>query len=69
MTWNSAFALFRETEVGSLEPGKFADLIVVSADPLVVEPASLWSIQVLVTMVGGEVVFCRTGYGSLCPRL
>jgi predicted amidohydrolase YtcJ len=69
MTWNSAFALFRETEVGSLEPGKFADLIVVSADPLVVEPASLWSIQVLVTMVGGEVVFCRAGYGSLCPRL
>lgn len=67
MTWNSAFAMFRETEVGSLEPGKLADLIVVSADPLAVQPAALWSTQVLVTMVGGEVVFCRAGYGSLCP--
>lgn len=69
MTWNSAFALFRETEVGSLEPGKLADLIVVSANPLGVEPQALWSIEVLVTMVGGDVVFCREGYEGACPPL
>jgi hypothetical protein len=67
MTWNSAFALFREEEVGSLEPGKLADLIVVTADPRDVEPQALWSIQALVTMIGGEVVFCREGHEALCP--
>jgi predicted amidohydrolase YtcJ len=67
MTWNSAFALFREEEVGSLEPAKLADLIVVTANPLEVDPEDLWSIEVVVTMIGGETVFCRAGYEGLCP--
>lgn len=67
MTSNSAFALFRETEVGSLEPGKLADLIVVTKNPFEVAPDDLWDIEVSLTMIGGEVVFCRAGVAVHCP--
>jgi predicted amidohydrolase YtcJ len=55
MTIQSAYALFRETEVGSLAPGKYADLIVLSGNPLTVPPEDLRRLSVLMTMVGGEV--------------
>ena len=67
MTINAAYALFMEHKVGSLKPGKFADLIVLSENPLEVDPDSLPDIEVLVTMVGGKVELCKNGYGSLCP--
>lgn len=67
MTRNSAYALFREDEVGSLEPGKLADLIVVTANPFEVAPDDLWDVEVTMTMIGGEVVFCRTQPAPLCP--
>jgi predicted amidohydrolase YtcJ len=68
MTVNAAHALFRETEVGSLAPGKLADLIVLSADPLSIEPEALWDVEVALTMIGGETVYCRPGH-SLCHAL
>jgi len=67
MTRESAYALFRETEVGSLVPGKYADLIVVSQNPLTAPVENLKSLRVLLTMVGGRVVFCETGQAALCP--
>jgi len=57
MTLNSAYSLFRENEVGSLEAGKLADLIVVSGNPRSVNKFSISDIQVLATMIGGEVLF------------
>jgi hypothetical protein len=59
MTMGSAYALFRETEVGSIEPGKYADFVVLSEDPTVGPPGAIWGISVLATVVGGEVVFCK----------
>ena len=53
MTAEAAFMLHRETELGTLEEGKLADLIVLSADPLQVDPDRLTEIDVLLTMVGG----------------
>jgi predicted amidohydrolase YtcJ len=56
-TINAAFAGHREKTEGSLEPGKLADLIVVSQDVFKVDPAKLSETKVLLTLVGGKVVF------------
>jgi len=68
MTIESAYALFRDQEVGSLKPGKFADLIILSDNPLTVHPDAIKDVQVLMTMVGGRVEYCAPGQGTLCPQ-
>ena len=67
MTTNAAYALFRDEEVGSLMPGKFADLIFLSANPLTVDPQEIPQMEVLLTMVGGRVEYCTPDYELLCP--
>lgn len=67
MTIEGAYALLREQEIGSLTAGKLADLIVLSANPLEVDPEAIRDIEVLMTMVGGNVEYCLPGQGSLCP--
>jgi predicted amidohydrolase YtcJ len=67
MTRESAYALFRDGEVGSLAPGKFADLIILSANPMTEDPETLLDTYILITMVGGKVEFCAPGAESLCP--
>jgi predicted amidohydrolase YtcJ len=67
MTINAAYALFMERKVGSLRPGKFADMIVLSDNPRTVEPNDIVDIDVLMTMVGGEVEHCAAGSEALCP--
>ncbi len=56
-TSDAAYAEFAEAEKGSLSPGKFADLVVLSADPYQVDPACIKEIQVLQTIAGGRTVF------------
>jgi predicted amidohydrolase YtcJ len=56
-TNNGAYLTFDETKKGSLEPGKFADLAVLSADPLTVEEIGIADIRALMTMVGGKIVY------------
>jgi predicted amidohydrolase YtcJ len=56
-THNNAFLTFDEDRKGSLEPGKLADLAVLSADPLTVEEADIRDIKSLMTMVGGQIVY------------
>jgi hypothetical protein len=67
MTTGSAYALFRETEVGSLEPNKLADLIILSANPLEVGANEIKDIELWMTMVGGQTVFCLPGSEAYCP--
>lgn len=67
MTIEGAYTLFRDEEVGSLEPGKFADTIILSGDPTTVDPNSLKDLEVWMTMVGGLVEWCAPGYEALCP--
>jgi len=67
MTVEAAYALLREGEIGSLKAGKLADLIILSANPLDVDHDAILDIQVLMTMVGGEVEHCEQGHEEICP--
>ena len=54
-----AWLTFEEDEKGTLEPGKLADLAVLSDDPLTVDESRIAKIVADVTIVGGRVVFER----------
>jgi len=55
-TMGGAYAEFAEHKKGSLEIGKFADLIVWHDDPHSVEPIEILDLTIDMTMVGGKVV-------------
>ena len=58
-TLGSAEAAGVEDRLGSLTPGKLADLVVLSDDPGTVDPAEVADIEVLRTMLGGRFVWSR----------
>lgn len=58
-TINNAWAEFAEAEKGSITPGKFADLVVLSDDILTMDPILIEKTDVVMTIVGGRVVFQR----------
>jgi predicted amidohydrolase YtcJ len=59
MTVEAAYMLHRESELGTLEVGKLADLVVLSADPLATGAERLTEIEVLLTMVDGTIEWRR----------
>ena len=60
-TLDAAYAQHQETLLGSLEPGKWADFILVDRDPFAIPVADLWKVQVEQTWVGGEKVWSGVG--------
>lgn len=56
MTINNAYITFEENVKGSLEPGKLADLVVLSDDILTVPDSQIRDVAAQLTMVGGEIV-------------
>jgi len=58
-TINAAYQQFDEDKLGSIEPGKFADLVVLSENPLTVPPEKIKDIQVEMTIVDGKIVYTR----------
>ncbi len=60
-TLDAAYSLFLEGEIGSLEVGKRADLVVFAADPMSAPAAEIPAIAVDLTLVGGEIVYQREG--------
>jgi predicted amidohydrolase YtcJ len=64
-TLGAAFAARREKTAGSLEPGKIADLIVLSQDLFMIEPTEIGKTEVLLTMVGGKIVYQSPNWSSV----
>ena len=56
-TRNNAFILFEEGNLGSIQNGKYADLVVLDRDYLTIAEDEIKDIKPLLTMVGGKVVF------------
>jgi predicted amidohydrolase YtcJ len=56
-TINAAYSICKEDRVGSIEPGKFADIVVLSGNPLTSSDEGLLEIRVRRTIMGGRIVF------------
>jgi predicted amidohydrolase YtcJ len=67
-TLGSAWFSHDDGERGSLEPGKLADLAVLSADYLTVPSDEIGRIESLLTMVGGRVVYAAHPFAALEAR-
>ena len=65
--WGAEFAL-REKFVGTLEPGKFADLLVLNKDYFTVPEPEIPSIFPLLTMVGGKIQVLRNEFAQELGR-
>ena len=59
MTSEAAWQLFSDHEVGSLEPGKLADLVILDQDPRKVDPDTIKDISILETWMDGRQVYKR----------
>jgi predicted amidohydrolase YtcJ len=64
-TLGAAFAGRREKTEGSLETGKLADFIVLDRDLFKIEPSEIGKTQVLLTVVGGKVVYESPNWHSV----
>ncbi len=56
-TSSGAYAQFAEKTLGTIEAGKFADLIVLSNDPFKIKPTELHTLRVLKTVFNGSVLY------------
>lgn len=55
-TINAAYALKKDDEIGSIEKGKFADIIVLNKDALSIDKTEFETIKVVQTIIGGKTV-------------
>lgn len=56
-TRSNAYLFFKEHELGSIEEGKFADIVVLDRDYMTIPEDQIKDIKPLLTMVGGKIVF------------
>lgn len=63
-TWQAAYASHEEHIKGSLEPGKLADLAVLSDDIFAIDPVAIQDVKVDMTIFDGRVIFEREAEGA-----
>ena len=56
-TWGSAYASFEDGIKGSIEVGKLADLAVLSADILALNPVEIEKVKVAITVFDGRILY------------
>ena len=62
MTLWPAYASFTEDVQGSITPGKYADFVVLSQDIMSIAPERILDAEVLMTVLGGRVVYQKEGW-------
>ena len=67
ITLNSSYELHQEQATGSLEVGKFADLIVLDRNALKIPAEEIAQVKVLQTVVGGRTVYEADGFEAPRP--
>lgn len=58
-TWGSAYASFEDKYKGTIEPGKLADLAVLSSDILTIDPVGIDKVKVVMTVFDGKIIYKR----------
>jgi len=61
VTIEGAYAVSQEDYIGTLEVGKFADLIIISDNPKGFDEDKIKDIEVYLTMVGGKIEYQKSG--------
>jgi predicted amidohydrolase YtcJ len=56
----NAYGAFRDRELGTIQPGKRADMVVLSANLLTMDPTKIPEVRVEYTIIDGEVVYARS---------
>jgi predicted amidohydrolase YtcJ len=67
-TW-AAYAAFQEGKTGILARGAWADVVVLTGDPLTCRPEELESVKALLTIVGGRIEFASGPFSSLVAEM
>jgi predicted amidohydrolase YtcJ len=64
-TQGSAWFSFDESQIGTLESGKLADLVVLSKDYFTIPTEEIPSVESVLTVVGGQAVYAAGSYAPL----
>ncbi|MEP7309950.1 MAG: amidohydrolase [Acidobacteriota bacterium] len=67
-TRKNAFLVFHEDDLGAIQPGKLADLVVLDRDYLTIPADQIKDIKPTMTMVGGRIVFDSAAQSSIASR-
>jgi len=67
-TRSNAYLFFRENDLGSIQAGRFADLVVTDRDYMTVPADQIKDIRPVMTMVGGRVVFDAAAESATATR-
>lgn len=63
-TLNGAYGLFRDNEIGSLTPGKIADVVILDQDLTALPSTQINKAKVVITIKRGKILFDRSKYAD-----